>query len=332
MTPPTMVYTAQTSTGTVDEQILRLQSNVQNTEVNFADWESFKFAPIRESTVSRAMTKRYFADLDKYTESDVVIVGAGSAGLSAAYVLAKNRPDLKIAIIEASVSPGGGCWLGGQLFSAMVLRKPAHLFLDEIEVAYEDEGDYVVVKHAALFMSTLMSKVLNFPNVKLFNATAVEDLITRRDESSGELRIAGVVTNWTLVALNHDTQSCMDPNTINANVVLSTTGHDGPFGAFSAKRLQSLGPISKEESFVLGGMRGLDMNKAEDAIVKGTREVSPGLVIAGMELAEVDGSNRMGPTFGAMALSGVKAAEAVLNVYDLRKQQNESCYGGSLHK
>ena len=37
-------------------------------------WDSFKFAPIRESQVSRAMTKRYFADLDRYAESDVVIV------------------------------------------------------------------------------------------------------------------------------------------------------------------------------------------------------------------------------------------------------------------
>lgn len=332
MTPPTMVYNAQTASIPTEALILRLQADEQSLETNFADWESFKFAPIRESTVSRAMTKRYFADLDKYTESDIVIVGAGSAGLSAAYVLGKNRPDLKIAIIEASVSPGGGSWLGGQLFSAMVMRKPAHLFLDEINVAYEDEGDYVVVKHAALFMSTLMSKVLNFPNIKLFNATAVEDLLTRRDETTGELRIAGVVTNWTLVALNHDTQSCMDPNTINADVVLSTTGHDGPFGAFSAKRLQSLGPIAQKDSFKLGGMRGLDMNKAEDAIVKETREVAPGLVIAGMELAEVDGSNRMGPTFGAMALSGVKAAESVLNVLELRKKQNQTCYGGSLQK
>ena len=25
----------------------------------------------------------------------------------------------------------------------------------------------------------------------------------------------------------------MDPNTINAPLVISTTGHDGPFGAFS---------------------------------------------------------------------------------------------------
>lgn len=329
MTPPTIVQNAPQTIKKIDQDVVNINADLSKSEVNFSDWDKFSFAPIRESTVSRAMTSRYFTDLDKYTESDVVIVGAGSAGLSAAYVLAKNRPDLKIAIIEASVSPGGGCWLGGQLFSAMVMRKPSQLFLDELDIAYDDEGDYVVVKHAALFMSTLMSKVLQFPNVKLFNATAVEDLITRRDESTGELRIAGVVTNWTLVALNHNTQSCMDPNTINANVVLSTTGHDGPFGAFCAKRLQTLRPLGAYDSFELGGMRGLDMNRAEDAIVKGTREVAPGLVIAGMELAEVDGSNRMGPTFGAMALSGVKAAESVLNVFELRKAQNESCYGGS---
>lgn len=34
----------------------------------------------------------------------------------------------------------------------------------------------MVVKHASLFTSTLLSKVLAAPNVKLFNATAVEDL------------------------------------------------------------------------------------------------------------------------------------------------------------
>jgi hypothetical protein len=69
-------------------------------------WENFRFTDIRESTVSRAMTSRYFKDLDTYAESDVVIIGAGSCGLSAAYTLAKARPDLKIAIIEANVSPG----------------------------------------------------------------------------------------------------------------------------------------------------------------------------------------------------------------------------------
>ncbi|CAI6334107.1 unnamed protein product [Periconia digitata] len=284
------------------------------------NWESFTFAPIRESQVSRAMTRRYFADLDNYAESDIVIVGAGSCGLSTAYILGKKRPDLKIAIVEAGVAPGGGAWLGGQLFSAMVMRKPADAFLNDLGVPFEDEGDFVVVKHAALFTSTLLSRVLSLPNIKLFNATTVEDLITRpapTPTSPDAIRIAGVVTNWTLVSMHHDDQSCMDPNTINAPLVISTTGHDGPFGAFSVKRLVSMQQLEK-----LGGMRGLDMRTAEDAIVKGTREVVGGLIVGGMELSEVDGANRMGPTFGAMVLSGVKAAEEALKVVDERLAEN----------
>jgi thiamine thiazole synthase len=235
-----------------------------------------------------------FADLDRHAESDIVIIGAGSCGLSAAYTLGKLRPDLRITLVEAGVSPGGGAWLGGQLFSAMVMRKPADVFLREVGVPYEDEGDsYVVVKHAALFTSTVLAKVLAMDNVKLFNATAVEDLITRPAEDKGEgaasVRVAGVVTNWTLVSMHHDDQSCMDPNTINAPVVISTTGHDGPFGAFSVKRLVSMKQLEQ-----LGGMRGLDMQRAEDAIVKNTREVVPGLIVGGMELSEIDGANRMG--------------------------------------
>lgn len=58
--------------------------------------------------------------------SDVVIIGAGSAGLSCAYHLGKTRPDLKITIIEANVAPGGGAWLGGQLMTPMV-RARIHL-------------------------------------------------------------------------------------------------------------------------------------------------------------------------------------------------------------
>ena len=103
------------------------------------------------------------------------------------------------------------------------------------------------------------------PNIKLFNATAVEDLITRPLSASQNaaktdgnniettVRVAGVVTNWTLVALNHDTQSCMDPNTINAPVVISTTGHDGPMGAFSVKRAAGMGALGQGKG--LGGMR-----------------------------------------------------------------------------
>lgn len=66
-------------------------------------------------------------------------------------------------------------------------------------------------------------------------------------------------------------------------------------------------------------MGALDMNTAEDKIVNNTREVVPGLVLAGMELSEVDGSPRMGPTFGAMFISGQKAAHVALNVLKKRE-------------
>jgi cysteine-dependent adenosine diphosphate thiazole synthase len=245
------------------------------------DLTSFKFSPIRESAVSREMTRRYMTDLITHADTDVVIVGAGSAGLSCAYELSKD-PSVSVAIVEQSVSPGGGAWLGGQLFSAMVVRKPAHVFLDELDIAYDEMEDYVVIKHAALFTSTVMSWVLARPNVKLFNAVAVEDLIVKGG------RVGGVVTNWALVSMNHDTQSCMDPNVMEAKVVVSSCGHDGPFGATGVKRLQDIGMIQ-----AVPGMKALDMNTAEDEIVRLTREVVPGMIVTGMEVAEIDGAPRM---------------------------------------
>ena len=127
-----------------------------------------------------------------------------------------------------------------------------------------------------------MSKLLARPNVKLFNAVAAEDLIVK------EGRVGGVVTNWALVSMNHDTQSCMDPNVMEAKVVVSSCGHDGPFGATGVKRLKSIGMIDS-----VPGMKALDMNTAEDAIVRLTREIVPGMIVTGMEVAEIDGAPRM---------------------------------------
>ena len=50
---------------------------------------------------------------------------------------------------------------------AMVLRKPAHTILDDLAVPYEDEGEYVVVKHAALVTATLLSKALQVRGLSL---------------------------------------------------------------------------------------------------------------------------------------------------------------------
>lgn len=265
---------------------------------------NYAFEPIREAEISRAMTSRYFKDLNQHAETDVLIVGAGPSGLAAAYELTKH-PSVQVTLIEQNVAPGGGAWLGGQLFSAMCVRKPAHKFLDELGVEYEDEGAFVVVKHAGLVTSTLLSKVLASPNVKLFNATCVEDLIIRPDAEGS--RVAGAVTNWTLVALNHGTQSCMDPNVIESKVMISSTGHDGPMGASGVKRLARLGLVDVK------GMGALDMNEAEAAIVQNTKLVYPGIIMAGMEVSELMGSPRMGPTFAAMLVSGQISANLALD-------------------
>ncbi|KAL2473377.1 Thiamine thiazole synthase [Forsythia ovata] len=302
----------------LSNRVQSIKSSQQNLSITMSastpyNLDNFKFQPIKESTVSREMTRRYMMDMITYADTDVVVVGAGSAGLSCAYELSKN-PNIRIAIIEQSVSPGGGAWLGGQLFSAMVVRKPAHKFLDELEIEYDEQDDYVVIKHAALFTSTIMSKLLARPNVKLFNAVAAEDLIVKGG------RVGGVVTNWALVSMNHDTQSCMDPNVMEAKVVVSSCGHDGPFGATGVKRLKSIGMIDS-----VPGMKALDMNTAEDAIVRHTREVVPGMIVTGMEVAEIDGAPRMGPTFGAMMISGQKAAHLALRALGQPNALDGSC-------
>lgn len=97
----------------------------------------------------------------------------------------------------------------------------------------------------------------------------------------------------------------MDPNTITAPITISFCGHDGPFGAFSVKRLASAGFVE------LGDMRALDMNKSEDQIVNQTREVFPGLIVGGMELSELDGAPRCGASFGGMF--GVSVWIIILN-------------------
>jgi thiamine thiazole synthase len=116
------------------------------------------------------------------------------------------------------------------------------LFVCPLPLPTAFDSSDVVIRHAALFTSTIMSRVLQAPNVKLFNATSAEDLIVK--EVDGVQSVAGVVTNWALVTLfGHDTQSCMDPNVMESKVVISCTGHDGPLGASGVKRLQRIGMV-----------------------------------------------------------------------------------------
>ncbi|KAM1659009.1 hypothetical protein ACFXTN_043110 [Malus domestica] len=67
------------------------------------DLSAFKFDSIKESIISREMTRHYMTDMITYTDTGVVVEEPQRSGRH-------NR---------AVCQPGGGAQLGGQLFSAM---------------------------------------------------------------------------------------------------------------------------------------------------------------------------------------------------------------------
>lgn len=51
-----------------------------------------------------------------------------------------------------------------------------------------------------------------------------------------------------------------------------------------------------------------------------TQEIAPGMIVTGMEVSEALGAPRMGPTFGAMMMSGRKAAALTLEALGIESR------------
>jgi len=111
------------------------------------------------------------------------------------------------------------------------------------------------------------------------------------------------VINWTPVKTLPRELTCVDPIALEARMVVDATGHE----ACVVRRLAEQG-ISQ-----VPGSGPMWVERSEDSLLKHTGEVSPGLVVVGMAVAATYGLPRMGPTFGAMLLSGKKGAEIVLS-------------------
>ena len=254
------------------------------------------FHPVKESDVTRAIVGSYLNQFQEYAESDVIIVGGGPSGLIAGKELAGN--GLKVVIIERNNYLGGGFWIGGYFMNKLTVREPAQEVLDELGVPYERAQDGLYVADAPHACARAIAAAYD-AGVKIFNLTLLEDIILHENN-----RIAGVVINWGPIAHLPKEVAALDPVLLESRVVIDATGHD----AVVMKKLEKRGLLK------LAGEGALWINKSEDAVVEHTGEVHPGLVVTGMAVGAVYGLHRMGPTFGAMLLSGKKAADVTLEI------------------
>jgi thiamine thiazole synthase len=250
-----------------------------------------KFSKISEAEVSKAIIEEFERFLAEYTESEVVIVGGGPSGLMAGKRLAES--GIKTLIIEANNFLGGGFWSGGFLMNVVTVRDPAQRILLELGIPYKEAKPGLFTAEAPYACSKLIASACD-AGVKVLNMAKFEDVILKENN-----RVAGVVINWSSISALPHQVSALDPIGLEAKVVIDATGHD----AWVCKKLFERGLLN------IKGQGGMWVERSEDLIVEHTGEVHPGLVVTGMAVATVYGIPRMGPTFGAMLYSGIKAAE-----------------------
>ncbi len=248
-----------------------------------------------EVVISRAIIESYQRDLLEAMEVDVAIVGAGPAGMCAAYYIA--RENIKVAVFERKLSVGGGIWGGGMMFNKIVVQEEGKEVLDEFGVASAEYQEGYYVASAVEVASTLCSRAIK-AGARIFNLVSVEDVVIREGD-----RVSGLVLNWSPVQMAN---LHIDPLAIRSRLVIDATGHDSEVCQLVTKKL---GGELRTPSGKVTGEKSMWAEVAEKETLENTREVYPGLIVAGMSANAVFGSPRMGPIFGGMLLSGKKAAK-----------------------
>jgi thiazole biosynthesis enzyme len=247
-----------------------------------------------EVIISRAIVESYMKDFMGAMEADVAVAGAGPAGLTTAYYLAKE--GIKVIVFERQLRVGGGMSGGGMMFNRIVVQEEGKRILDEFEVSAKEyeKGYYVADSLEAI--STICSRAIK-AGAKIFNLISVEDVMVREGD-----RITGLVLNWSAVSWS---KLHVDPLAVRCKVAVDATGHDAEVCRIVVEKI---GPKLKTKTGEVIGEKSMWAERGEKEILENTREVYPGLVVAGMTANAVFGSPRMGAIFGGMLLSGKKAA------------------------
>lgn len=251
---------------------------------------------IDEKVVTRAIVERYTEKFLDSLELDCAVCGAGPSGLVAAYYLAKE--GLKVAVFERKLSIGGGMWGGGMMFNEIVVQKEGKGILDEFGITARSYAKGYYTVDAVEAVSGVCFNAVK-AGAKIFNLVSVEDLVVRKDA------VTGVVINWTAVEMAN---LHVDPLTIMSKCVVDATGH--PLEVVRVLE-RKMNVKLNTPSGKIEGEKSMWAHIAETKTLENTREIFPGLYVAGMSANAAFGSYRMGPIFGGMLLSGKKAAEMI---------------------
>ncbi|MBU1157990.1 MAG: sulfide-dependent adenosine diphosphate thiazole synthase [Candidatus Thermoplasmatota archaeon] len=254
------------------------------------------FEKSSEKAVTRAILSEFSKDMERFADTEVLIVGGGPSGLLAARDLALK--GVNVLILEKNNYLGGGFWVGGFFMNTITIRAPAHKVLDEIGIKYREFEKGLYVTPGPYACGKLIAAACE-AGAGVLNMTMFDDVVLRENN-----RVAGAVINWSPVTFLPKAINCVDPIAIESKVVIDATGHD----ASVVRKLEDRGLIKTP------GFGAMWIEKSEDAVVEQTGIAHPGLVVIGMAVSTTFGLPRMGPTFGSMLLSGRKGAEVALEM------------------
>ena len=256
---------------------------------------------LKDETITKAIVERFTQKFVENLDQDVIIAGAGPAGLTTAYYLAKA--GYKVSVYERKLSIGGGMWGGGMMFNEIVVGEDGKKILDEFEVNYEKYDDGYYTADSVEAISSICSKAVK-AGVKVFNCISVEDVMIDKEG------VCGVVINWSSVEL---AGLHVDPLSVRSKIVVEATGH--PLEVLQILEKKVDGKLFTKTGKIMGE-KSMNAEIGERTVVENTKEIYPNVYVVGMAANAAFGANRMGPIFGGMLMSGKKLADILIDRFN----------------